>query len=77
MFILAQERLHRIYTSSTDHLLYACKHSGKNKALRSEVDDTEEQSVKDQQRGLISIKQDITERVGLICRGESNYTSYK
>lgn len=63
-------------TPNTDHLLYVCKHSCKHKALRSKVDDTEKQSVKDQQRGLISIKQHITEGVGLICSEKRKQTLY-
>ncbi len=70
----AQWGQHTVKTPNTNHLLYACKHSWEHEALGSKVDNTEEQSVKDQQRGLISIKQHITERVGLICWNKSKHT---
>lgn len=59
---------------STDHLLYVCKHGCKYKTLRSQIDNTEEQSIKDQERGLISIKQHIAEGVGLICSEKHKLT---
>ena len=77
MSFLAQWRQHTVLTPNTDHLLYVCQHRCKHKTLRSEVDDTEEQSVKDQQRGLISIKQDITKGVGLICSDKCKQTLHK
>ena len=55
-YFFAQWRQHSLNTPCTYHLLYVCKYSCKNKALRSQVDDTEEQSVKDEQRGLVSVK---------------------
>lgn len=54
--------------ANTYHLLsegeYRCEHE----TLRSEVDDAEEQCVKDQQGGLVSVKEHMAERVGLVCR---------
>lgn len=57
---------------NTDRLLHVCEHSCEHEALRSEVDDTEEQRVKDQQRGLVSIEQHVAEGVTLVCRRSSN-----
>lgn len=60
---------------NTDHLLHVCKHSCKQKALGSKVDDTEEQGVKDQQCGLVSIIQHVTKSVRLICHEKCKQTS--
>lgn len=73
MSFLAQWKPHTAYT---DHLLYVCKHSCKHKTLRSKVDNTKKQSFKDQQCGLISIKQHITEGVSLICSEKCKQTLY-
>lgn len=76
MSFLAQRRQHTVYTTNTDHLLYVCKHGCKHKTLRSKVDNTKKQSVKDQQCGLISIKQHVTEGVSLICGEKCKQTLY-
>lgn len=72
-WVLAKCRQHVVmyskYSVYTDHLLDICKNGCQHKTLRAKVDNTEKQSVKDQQRGLVSIKQHITEGVGFICGG--------
>lgn len=54
--------------TNTDHLLSEREHRCEHETLRSEVDDAEEQRVKDQQRGLVSVKEHIAERVSLVCQ---------
>lgn len=52
---------------STDCLLYVCEDSCQHKILSAEVNDTKKQCVKNQQRGLVSIKQHIFEGEIHIC----------
>lgn len=61
----------RMRVTNTDHLLNEGEHRCEHETLRSEVDNAEEQCVKDQQRGLVSVKEHIAERVSLVCRGRN------
>lgn len=66
MSVLADWMQHDVCTSNTDHLLYVCKHGSQDKALGSKVDHRKKQGFKDQQCGLVSIKQHIAEGVSLV-----------
>lgn len=65
-----------VYTTNTHHLLSECEYGCEHKILWSKVDDTKKQRVKDQQCGLVSVKQHITKRVRLICREKRKHTLY-
>lgn len=59
------------HTTSTHRLLYVCEHSCQHKTLSAKVNNTKKQRVKDQQRGLVSIKQHVFEGKILICNEKS------
>lgn len=63
-----------VYMISTDRLLDVCENSCQNKTLSAKVNDTKKQSVKNQQRRFISIKQHIFEGEILICNDKPKET---
>lgn len=77
MSFLAHLRQPTVNRTNIYHLLNVCKHCCQHKTLRSKVDNTKKQCVKDQQRGLVSIKQHITKGVNLICseKGKQTYVN--